>query len=190
MATLTLPSPKLVSADGKLSADFWASMPETRPHYELIDGELKRKMPTQRMHARTAFRLSLQLALWGDQHGWDFHTEGMGLRADDFNGFVPDVIGFAPDTAPDGEVVYAPSAFFVAEVLSPATAANDRDAKKRGYARAEVELYLIVDAQNKTIEVYRLDGDSYGEPEILSSHAVWQPAEFAGLQLDLAQLWM
>lgn len=193
MAALTrssAPEAQITLVESRLSAHIWASMPETTPHYELIAGELKRKIPTKRIHARTAFRLSLQLALWGDQHGWDFHTEGMGLRADDFNGFVPDVIGFAPNTAPDGEVVYTTSAFFVAEVLSPATAANDRDAKKRGYAKAEVELYLIVDPIGQIIEVYRLNGQTYGEPEVWSSHAVWQPAEFDGLQLDLSQLWL
>ena len=181
---------QIILTESRLSAEVWASMPETKPHYELIEGELKRKMPTKQQHARAAFRLAMQLALWGDDHGWTFQTEGLGLRADNYNGFVPDVIGFAPGSAPDGEVVYTSSAFFVAEVLSPATAANDRDAKKRGYAHAEVELYLIVDPVAKTVEVYLLNGDSYGEPEILSSHAVWQPAEFAGLQLDLAKLWL
>ena len=181
---------QFVPLEARLSVEQWAAMPETKPHYELIEGELKRKLPTKRMHARTAFRLSLQLALWGDQHGWDFHTEGMGLRADNYNGFVPNVIGFAPDTAPDGEVVYTPSAFLVAEILSPATAANDRDAKKKGYARAEVELYLIVDAKQKRVEVYRLNGDIYGEPEVLQNEAMWSPPELAGLQLELAKLWM
>lgn len=193
MATLTrssAPEGQITLVESRLSADVWASMPETTPHYELVAGELKRKMPTKQQHARAAFRLALQLALWGDAHGWEFQTEGLGLRTDDYNGFVPDVIGFAPDTVPDGEVVYTTSAFLVAEVLSPATAANDRDAKKRGYAKAEVELYLIVDPIGQTIEVYRLNGDSYGAPEVLSSHAVWQPAEFNGLQLDLSKLWL
>ena len=181
---------QFVAIESQLTFNDWARLPETKPHYELIEGELKRKMSTKQEHAYTAFRLALQLALWGDLHGWTFQTEGLGVRADDFNSFVPDVIGFAENTRPQIGVSYTTSAFMVAEVLSPGTKANDRDAKKRGYARAEVELYLIVDPIGQTIEVYRLDGDAYGEPEILSSHAVWQPAEFAGLQLDLAQLWM
>jgi len=78
----------------------------------------------------------------------------------------------------------------VAEVLSPATANRDREAKKLGYARAEVELYLIVDAAARTIEVYRLDGETYGDPEPLSGDDVWEPSELAGLKLELAKLWM
>lgn len=193
MATLTR-SPQqdvqFVALESRLTFDDWARLPETKPHYELIEGELKRKMPTQQQHARAAFRLALQLALWGDLHGWTFQTEGLGVRADNFNSFVPDVIGFAPDTVPSGDTIYTPSAFLVAEVLSPGTKANDRDAKKRGYAQAEVELYLIVDTIDQTIEVYRLNGQTYGEPEVLSSHAVWQPGEFEGLQLEIAKLWV
>lgn len=165
-------------------------MPETKPYYELIEGVLKRKMPTRQMHSHAAFRLAFQLALWGDPKGWTFQTEGLGLRADAFNGFVPDVMGFAPGTAPQAETVYCGSAFLVAEVLSPATAANDRDAKKRGYAQAEVELYLIIDAIAQTIEVYRLNGEAYGEPETLSGADIWSPPEFESLKLELAKLWM
>lgn len=181
---------QFVALESQLTFDDWARLPETKPHYELIEGELKRKMSTKQEHAYTAFRLALQLALWGDLHAWTFQTEGLGVRANDFNSFVPDVIGFAPNTRPRIGVSYTPSAFLVAEVLSPATKANDRDAKMRGYAQAEVELYLIVDPIGQTIEVFRLNGDSYGAPEVLGSHAVWQPAELEGLQLDLSQLWM
>ncbi len=193
MATITrspVQEAQIILAESRLSADVWASMPETKPHYELIEGELKRKMPTKQQHARAAFRLAMQLALWGDEQNWTFQTEGLGIRADNYNGFVPDVIGFAPDSAPAGEVVYALSAFFIAEVLSTATAANDRDTKKRGYARAEVELYVIVDPTAQTIEVYRLNGDTYGAPEVLAGNAIWSPPEFEGLKLDLAKLWV
>ena len=190
MLTQTRPIAELVAANGNLSINFWASMPETTPHYELIEGELKRKMPTRRRHSHVIAMLIHFLMTWGYERGWLFHGEGTGLRVDESNGFIPDFVGFAPGTQLDPDAVYDGPPFIVAEVLSPATAANDRDAKKRGYARAEVDLYLIVDAVAKTVEVYRLSGQSYGEPEILRDNAIWQPAEFAGLQLDLAQLWM
>ena len=80
--------------------------------------------------------------------------------------------------------------FIAAEVLSRATANADRTTKKAGYARAEVELYLIVDPVAKIVEIYRLNGDTYGAAETLSENESWAPAEFAGLNLDLAKLWM
>lgn len=189
MATQTL-TPEIASADGKLSVEFWASMPETKPYYELIEGVLKRKMPTKQQHANAAFRLALQLALWGDEHGWKFQTEGLGVRANNYNGFVPDVIGFAPNTLPQANVVYAESAFLVSEVLAPSASANDSHVKREGYAKARVELYLIVDASQKRVEVYRLNGETYSEPEILTNDDIWAPRELEGLQLELAKLWM
>ena len=138
MATITrLPEQdvQFIVLESRLTFEDWARLPETKPHYELIEGELKRKLSTQQQHARAAFRLALQLALWGDLHGWTFQTEGLGVRADNFNSFVPDVIGFAPNTVPNGDTVYTPSAFLVAEVLSPATKSNDRDQKARLRAR-------------------------------------------------------
>lgn len=203
MATITRPASKsksrggkkpkqtqFVSLDGLIRVEDWAKLPETKPHYELIDGVLKQKMPTRQMHSRAAFRLALQLALWGDISGWTFQTEGTGLRADEANGFVPDVMGFMPETAPRAEDVYAQGAYLVAEVASPSTEKDDRNKKMRGYARAEVEIYILIDAKKKTFEVYRLENDKYGSPEILKDSDIWQPAELPGLRLELAQLWM
>jgi len=182
--------PPFQSNDGRLSVRDWARLPETKPHYELIDGILKRKMATRSFHAYAASRLMLQLTLWGDPRDWLALTEGMGIRADDFNGFVPDVMMFAPDTHPRPEAVYADGAFLVAEVLSPSTAKDDRAKKMEGYARAEVEIYLLLDPKQRTMEVYRLAGGAFGKPEILGENDVWAPAELPELRLELARLWM
>ncbi len=181
---------QIVFAEGRLSADVWAAMPETTPHYELIDGVLQRKMPTRRRHNNKIAMLIFLMMSWGYEKGWRFNGEGTGLRIDDYNGFVPDFVGFAPGTALDGDAIYDGPPFLIAEVLSPATAANDREIKMRGYARAKIEIYLVVDPTARKFEVYRLNGEAYGEPEILTANEVWQPAEFAGLQLELAKLWM
>ena len=181
-------TPDFVNFDGRLPIEFWASMSETKPAYELIEGVLQQKPLKRQREVRAVCLLMFGLASWGDARGWSFLTGGLGLCADDFNGFVPDAIGFAPATGPNADEVCASTAFLVAEI--PAPTIHQRDAKKRGYARAEVELYLVVDALAKTIEVYRLDGETYGEPKTLTENAVWEPAEFAGLELELARLWM
>lgn len=178
------------SRDGLLTIEDWAKLPETKPPYELIDGVLIQKMPTRPRHSYAAFRLALQLTLWGDQHGWMFVTEGSGLRVDKNNGFVPDVWGFAPGTAPDGDSVYCEEAYLLAEVHSDSTGKADRTTKRAGYAKAGVQIYLLVHPTNRTIEVFRLENKKYGAPELLSQNDVWQPEEFPGLRLELAQLWM
>ena len=179
---------QIVNLDGRLPVEFWAAMPETKPAYELIEGVLQQKPLKRRREVQAVCQLAFALASWGDARGWIFQAGSFGLRADEFNGFVPDALGFAPATGPDANAVFASTAFLAAEIPAPTT--RQRDAKMRGYARAEVEIYLIVDADSKQIEVYRLNGDAYGEPEILGENEVWQPDEFAGLQLELAKLWM
>lgn len=187
---MTTSTREIISLDGRLSAEFWAAMPEIKPPYELIEGELKRKKLQRQRDVCAASRLAFGLFGWGHARGWEFLSGSFGLRADQWNVFVPAVLGFAPGTPAQADDVYAESAFLVAEVLSPSTAANDRDSKKSGYAKAEVELYLIVDAAQKRVEVYRLNGETYSEPEILTNDDIWAPRELEGLQLELAKLWM
>lgn len=181
---------QFVSLDGRIRVEDWAKLPETKPHYELIDGILKQKMPTRNKHAYAAFRLTMLLSLWGDEKGWVFLTEGGGVTPDGFNGFVPDVMGFSPDVPALPGEIYDNSPYLVAEVASPSTQKNDRDTKMKGYARAEIPIYLLIDTDAKVFEVYRLDGEKYGAPEILKENEVWQPAELPGLRLELQKLWM
>lgn len=182
--------PVFKSNDGRLTVEDWVRLPETKPHYELIDGILKQKMPTRRRHSHSAAMLHFLLMQWGLAKGWMFYNEGTGMKADDFNGFVPDVSGFAPGTTLDPEAVYDQAPFLVAEILSPSTSKDDRTTKKQAYARAEVELYLIIDPKKKLVEVYRLEGQKFGEPERFGENEVWAPEELPGLELNLAQLWM
>ncbi len=185
MTTQTLEAPEFVSSDGKLSADFWANMPETKPYYELIEGVLQRKSLKAQREIHAVCQMAFQLMNWGEAKNWVFYCEGTGIKADKFNGYMPDMIGFAPGTTLDPDAVYDESAFLIGEVRSTSSAQ-----KRLGYARAEVEIYILIDPQAKTFEVYRLNGDAYGAPEALADGAVWQAAEFAGLRLELAKLWM
>ncbi len=178
------------SNDGRLRVADWAKLPETKPHYELIDGILQQKMPTRRRHSHAAAMLHFLLMQWGLEQGWMFYTEGTAVRADQFNGFIPDVSGFAPNVTLDPEAVYEQAPFLVAEVLSTSTAKDDRTTKMDGYAQAEVELYLLIDTKKRAVEVYRLHAGGYGAPETLRGDKVWAPAELPELRLDLARLWM
>lgn len=179
-----------VSLDGRITVEDWAKLPETKPHYELIDGILRQKMPTRNEHSYAAFRLTMLLTLWGDANGWLFLTEGGGVTPDGFNGFVPDVMGFSPQNPALPKEIYNNSPYLVAEVASPSTQKNDRDTKMKGYAQAEIQIYLLIDTDTQTFEVYRLENEKYGAPETLKDDQIWQPAELPGLALELAKLWM
>ena len=55
---------------------------------------------------------------------------------------------------------------WLAEVLSPSTAAHDQIAKRRTYERAGVREYWLVHPGDRTLTVYALIDGQYGRPEI------------------------
>jgi Uma2 family endonuclease len=71
------------------------------------------------------------------------------------------------------------------EVLSPSDPSRDKKLKLALYERTGVPEYWIVDPGAETITVYRLEGDSYGDPQIFSRGASLSPLEPAGFTLDL-----
>jgi Uma2 family endonuclease len=70
----------------------------------------------------------------------------------------------------------AADTLLVAEITSPGDAAYDRETKKRLYAEAGIEWYLLVepdfiDYESVTLRLFRLEGHAYAE------HAVAKPGE-------------
>jgi Uma2 family endonuclease len=186
------PREKFVSLDGLFTVEQWSAMPDVKPRYELLDGKLVQKMTTTRKHSKAAGYFLFSCLSWVEekQNGWQFFPEGTGVMINVHRGFVPDVVGFAPDAElnPDETVGDAP--FLVVEVLSPSTSKKDRTEKRRDYAAIGVQLFILIDTDARTVEVYRCQNNTYGTPEVLEEHDVWQPAELPGLRLELTRLWM
>lgn len=180
------------SLDAMLTVDDWQALPDTKPRYELIEGQLIQKMTTTSDHAWAAGEFLYVCKNWGRQNGWKFFPEGMGYKAELHNGFVPDVVGFSPHQRIESGVTYmTETPFLVVEVLSPATAKQDRTHKKEWYATGGVPIYIIIDPANRTLEIFRLqEGNVYGAPEVLGRKDVWEPEELPGLKLELKNLWM
>ena len=168
----------------------WSALPDTKPHYELLQGQLVQKPMTKRKRSKAATQLLVECVIWGRASGWQFFAEGTGTRIDERNGFVPDVAGIAPGQAfnPEAAVeTFAPA--FVAEVLPRRTAKADRTTKRDGYARIGVQTYVLVDTEKKTLGVYPLEGETYGPPLTLRDDAVWEPDALPGLRVELTRLW-
>ncbi|MGL1834101.1 Uma2 family endonuclease [Rhodocyclaceae bacterium SMB388] len=55
---------------------------------------------------------------------------------------------------------------WIAEVLSPSTAAHDQIAKRRIYERAGVPEYWLVHPSDRTLTIYTLRDGVYGRPDI------------------------
>jgi Uma2 family endonuclease len=183
---------EFVSLDGLFTIEQWGAMPDVKPRYELIDGKLVQKMTTTRKHSKAAGYFLFSCLSWIEEHqnGWQFFPEGTGVMINVHRGYVPDVVGFAPDAElnPNDTVGGAP--FLVVEVLSPGTSKKDRTDKRRDYAVIGVQIFIIIDTDERIMEVYRCENDSYGAPEVLRENDVWQPAELPKMRLEVARLWM
>lgn len=181
---------RFVSLDGRITVEDWAKLPETKPHYELIDGVLKQKPVKTFAQAHTAGRLAIEIHTQLENRGWQAFTAGTGFNVGQWNGFVPDVTLFSPETVLDPDALYQSSAFLVGEIAAPSIPKSLQNKKRRGYELAGVKFSLFIDPAQRIFEVYRLENEKYGAPETLQDAEIWRPAELPGLALEIAKLWM
>jgi Uma2 family endonuclease len=160
---------------------------------ELIDGALH-LLPRPRLrHARAASRLLTGLA------GFDSDAPGPGgwlilfepelhLDADVL---VPDLAGWRRARMP--EMPDAPftelAPDWCCEVLSPSTEDVDRADKLPIYARAGIAHVWLVDPVVRTLEILRLDGNTYRAIATHRGEAIARAEPFDAIALPLAPLW-
>ncbi len=161
---------------------------------EIIDGDLL-VMPRPRpRHAAAASSLGEELGPpfrrgRGGPGGWIFLDEpelhlGQDVVVPDLAGWRRERMSELPDVA---FLELAPD--WICEVLSPSTARVDRVLKRRIYARERVAHYWLLDPDARTLEVERLDGDSYRIVLSASEEDKVRAEPFDALELDLALLW-
>ncbi len=78
---------------------------------------------------------------------------------------------------------------WLCEVLSPSTASFDRKKKLPAYARAEVRHVWLVEPETRTLEVLRLDGETYRIVLVASDDDKGRFEPFDAVELDVAVLW-
>ena len=75
------------------------------------------------------------------------------------------------------------------EIVSPSSTEVDEQVKKKLYARYGVEHYWIVDPDERTVEIYELDGGAYRQVGNEAAARVIRPRLFPGLEIALADVW-
>ena len=104
---------------------------------------------------------------------------------------VPDLAGWRRDRLPERPktpaFTLAPD--WVAEVLSPSTAARDRVQKMAIYAREGVAHVWLVDPLERTLEVYELAGTVWTRGHAFAGEESVRARPFEAIELDLAVLW-
>lgn len=162
---------------------------------ELIDGKLYALPRPALRDARAASALGEELGPpfnrgRGGPGGWIILHEpelhfGM-------NVLVPDLAGWRRERMPElPDVAWteiAPN--WVCEVLSPSTGLLDRQKKLPIYAGQGVDHVWLVDPALESLEIFRLDGESYRLVRTHGKDELVRAEPFDAIELDLGGLWM
>ena len=126
---------------------------------ELIDGKTVMMSPRPSFnHNQVSYNIATLFANYLKGKKCTPIADGMALYLNDENHFVPDfMVVCNPDKIKNDGIYGAPD--LVVEVLSPGTMKNDRGRKKNIYAQHGVLEYWLVSPGDKSIEVYRADGN-------------------------------
>jgi Uma2 family endonuclease len=161
---------------------------------EIIAGVLHTNPRPAILHAAAATSLGEELGPpfrrgRGGPGGWVFLDEPeLHLGAEIV---VPDIAGWRRERLPElpatAFLTIAPD--WLCEVLSPSTEAFDRGDKLPIYAREHVSHVWLVNPLVKTLEVFRLDGDTYRLIATFHDDAKIRAEPFDAIELDLAALW-
>jgi Uma2 family endonuclease len=125
----------------------------------------------------------------GGPGGWVILDEPELHLGDDV--LVPDLAGWKRERfgSPGDAAFLTLAPDWLCEVLSPSTSAVDRTVKLPIYARERVQHVWLVDPDARTLEVLRLDGDSYRIVGSWADDAKVRAEPFDAVELELGHLW-
>jgi Uma2 family endonuclease len=147
-----------------MTVDDLDAMPEDGNRYEVIEGELFVSRAPGLPHQIVSGNIFGQF--------WNYLAENPigkiiatpGLILSKYSGVIPDLVFYtharAKEIIANERLVAAPD--IVIEILSPGrdNISRDRVAKRQLYAKHGVGEYWIVDSENRSVEIYRLAGQS------------------------------
>ena len=166
---------------------------------EIIDGELIATPRPASPHARAAIAMGSDLFgrfdrppddPAGGPGGWWFLFEPELHLGEDV--VVPDVAGWRRDRLPvlPDVAAFTQAPDWVCEVISPSTAAIDRARKMRTYAREGVAHLWLLDPLQRTLEVFRLEGDRWVVAAVHGGRDAVHAEPFDAVELQLTRWWL
>ncbi len=155
---------------GLCTWDDLLTIPEGKRHHEVIDGLIVEMPSFTGQHADAQSWLAATLKPrfarnrgGGDAPGgWWIYTE-VNLELERHQVYRPDLVGWRRERVPE-RPIGTPIRIrpdWVCEVLSPSNTSNDTVLKMRGYFRAQVPRYWLVDPMAETLTVCRWTSDGY-----------------------------
>jgi len=163
---------------------------------EVIEGELRTSPRPALRHAYAETRLTSLLdgpfgRGLGGPGGWillaepELHLEGGDAI------LVPDLAAWRLERLPSvpDEAFVSVVPDWVCEILSPSSAAFDRERKIPVYARAGVAHAWLVDPIARTLEVLTARAGAFGAVESYRKSERVRAEPFAAVEIDLSELW-
>jgi len=161
-------------------------------YWELIDGIAYQMAPPTRKHQNISTNILGEFYLYLRGKNCEVHHQPFGVRlpleneSDDYitNAILPDIaVVCDKNKLDDAGCRGAPD--LIVEILSPSTKKRDLKDKFKLYERAGVKEYWIVDPSNNYIQVYILENNKYGKPEVYTEEDKIKVSIFPDLEIDL-----
>lgn len=134
--------------------------PDDSNRYELIEGELFVSRAPGIPHQRVLNNLMFALESYVKENPIGIVVPGAGAVFSDYDAVIPDLVFVRNErwTEVVTEIRFTGAPDLVIEITSPGKENRDRDllVKRQLYAKYGVAEYWIVDAENRLVEVYRL----------------------------------
>jgi Uma2 family endonuclease len=143
------------------------AFPEDNFRRELIDGELIVTAAPATRHQRIVLELGALLLAHVRRHGGEVFVAPTDVFFTKENVVQPDVLYLGPEHVSKVEEALVRSApDLVVEVSSPSTRRLELVRKRELYQRFGVPEYWYIDLDAERVEIYRLEDDGYGLPEL------------------------
>jgi Uma2 family endonuclease len=179
-----------VSRPPPLTYEDYCLLPEDGKRYELIEGELFVSPAPSTRHQSVSANLlhALMTALHGPGLARIFHAP-TDLLLEKTTVVEPDliVIGAANlSIITQRAVEGVPDV--VIEILSPSSLDRDQYIKRKLYEKFQIPEYWVVDPEQRSMTVYRLDEGTYGIRARYDSSSTLECPEFPTLRVALADV--
>ncbi|MDQ2920987.1 MAG: Uma2 family endonuclease [Acidobacteriota bacterium] len=161
--------------------------PDDGNRYELIEGELFVSCAPGIPHQRVLHNLQLELGSYLKAHPVGVIVPAAGAILSDYDAVIPD-LAFVRHERWDQVVTgekFTGAVDLVIEILSPGAANRRRDlnAKRKLYGKYGVEEYWIVDNENLSVSIFRLEGKTLEEVATLTGEDELTSPILPGFQL-------
>lgn len=135
--------------------------------WEFIQGEVVMHSPALNRHLAASQRMLCLLEGYVRVRRLGLVRHEKAMTSFPRNDYEPDVMffGMEKSAAICPDTLRFPVPDLIAEVVSPSTEKRDRGIKFQDYALHGVAEYWILDPVAESVEVYRLEGESYGPAE-------------------------